>query len=121
LFIVGITSDRAPGYDSAIVKLWRGLAQVFKLVPDTSFNINSGCGFFGFSSCTAFFGDERSDRIVSRSSQEGGLTDPQMTLVFAVDHITAHDDEDVANWVITFLEVKANDPNFFSPVLPKVP
>ncbi len=68
------------------------------------------------SSCTAFWGNERSDRIVTLSSQAGGLIAPHRDVLQGMDHTTVHERQDVADRVRALLELPVRSTEF-SPVL----
>ncbi len=114
--IVGTSADGVLGHNRSLADLWDGIARIFTFVPDTSFNLNSGCGIRRRSSCTAFWGNERSDRIVTLSSQAGGLIAPHVDVLQGMDHTTVHERQDVADRVRELLELPVRSTEF-SPVL----
>lgn len=121
--MIGLSTDGVYGHDSVIGSLWKdGLSVLFNYVPDQSFPLNTGCGYLGYSSCTAFFGTERNDRIVTQTSQGGGSNgNGQFDNVDGVDHLTVHQNTNVVSTVQQLLESRPDDTSKFIPILPRAP
>lgn len=103
--------------------LWEeGLTRLFGYVPDESFANYKRCGIARRSACTAFFGSERSDRIVPQSSQAGGVSGSgQYSNIQGVDHTTIHHNQSVVDIVRELLEADSKDTGQFIQVLPRAP
>jgi pimeloyl-ACP methyl ester carboxylesterase len=115
--IAGLTEDPLPGYDGGIKKLWRGVSLLCGYIPGPTSTMalfaweifNSGSFISIGTEGTPVF-SEANDRIVSQSSQLGGLPTENTFPLLGFDHITIHDSADVVKQVIELLEQPIRGP-----------
>ncbi len=115
--IAGITQDPLLGYDPGIRSLWRWSSILCGIVPGPDSSIalfawevfNSGSFFsFNVEGTPAF--SEVNDRIVSQSSQLGGLSAQDSESFIGFDHITIHDDASIVDQVKVRLDEQLISP-----------